>query len=265
MTGASEQSPEGSVEQDLLIEIEAGVARLTMNRPDVLNALTAAHFDQLTATFDRLSRDDEVRVIVLTGAGKAFSAGGDLKTLNREVLLETAHANARTAAAMRGCLKPVIAEVNGDAVGGGNELVILADMAVAAESARLGQAGTRLGWAPIIGGTTFLSMSVGDKRAREITFFSKVVPAAVAEEWGWVNRVVPDDRLRAEVDEWCRELILRSPGGLRLAKSTANVWWDMSITAMMAGLAQMEAGVTDETITAGKQAFFEKRPAEWPR
>ncbi|MQA92020.1 MAG: hypothetical protein GEU90_17650 [Gemmatimonas sp.] len=218
-------------DEDLLVEIGDGVGRVTMNRPETLNALTAGHFDQLTRAFECLGRAEEVRVVVLTGAGRAFSAGGDLSTLTRAVLIETATAALHTAISIRRCPKPVVAEVNGDAIGGGNEFV-LADIAVAAISARLGQAGTRLGWAPVVGGSNFLSMSIGDKRAREVVLLSKIVPAVDALEWGWINEVVPADELRSATDTWCRDLILKSPDGLRLAKTSSNLWWDLSFASM---------------------------------
>jgi 2-ketocyclohexanecarboxyl-CoA hydrolase len=249
---------------DLLVDVSSGVARITLNRPENLNALSSAHFRQLCRAFERVGWRDDVRVIVLTGAGRAFSAGGDLTTLSRAAVIESANASLHTVLTIRRCPKPVIAMVNGDAIGGGNEVVIACDLAIAAEEARLGQAGTRLGWAPVIGGTNYLSMSIGDKRAREVVFLSKIVPAAVALSWGWVNAVVPRRDLETVTQNWCDELILRSPDGLRLAKAASNIWWDLSLASMSPGIALIESGLRDEVVAEGISAFFEKRNPVWP-
>jgi enoyl-CoA hydratase/carnithine racemase len=250
--------------EDLLVEIKDRVAWLTMNRPEQLNPLSEAHFRQLGAAVYDVGWLKDVDVIVLTGAGRAFSAGGDLRTLTKDVVIQTGNQAIQAFMAMRRCPKPIVAMVNGDAIGGGNELVIVCDLAIAADSARLGQSGTKLGWAPVAGGTNFLAMSIGDKRSREITFLSKIVSAQVAYQWGWINDVVPKEELEAATGRWCDELKARSPGGLRLAKTTANIWWDLAFTSMSSGLAMMDAGLTQETLAEGISAFFEKRPPDWP-
>lgn len=250
-------------ESDLLVDVTSAVGTLTLNRPEVLNPLSAAHLRQLSAAIYSLGQRDDVRVIVLTGAGRAFSAGGDLRILTRDVVVDAAHWMIETLSVMRTCPKPIIAKVNGDAVGGGNELVIGCDLAVAASSARLGHAGTRLGWAPIAGGTNFLSMSVGDKRSREITFLSKVVTAETAHEWGWINEVVDPSRLDEATARWCQELVERSPRGLRLAKASANFWWDLAYPSMTSGLALLDSILTGESVSEGVAAFMERRPPVW--
>ena len=151
--------------EHLLVDTDGSTAVITFNRPEALNPLSAAHLRQLANTVQEVSRRREVRTIVLTGAGHAFCAGGDLRTLNRDVVVEAGQAMLQALSAMRRCRQPVIAMVNGDAIGGGNEIVIACDLAIAAESARLGQAGTRLGWAPIAGATNFFAQQVGDKQS----------------------------------------------------------------------------------------------------
>ena len=249
--------------EDLLIAVEDGIAWVRMNRPDVLNALTVGHFRQLTDAFYDVGWRRDVGVVVLTGAGRAFCAGGDVSTLDKDVVVEAGKYALFACLAIRRCPKPVIAMVNGDAVGGGNELVIACDLAVAAESARLGQAGTRLGWAPVVGATNFLSMIVGDKRAREIVFLSRIVPARTALEWGWVNEVVPDDELEGATRRWCDELLARAPEGLHLAKATSNFWWDLSYAAMSGGLSMLQMGISPEAVDEGTRAFLQRRPADW--
>lgn len=257
-------APSEALPEHLTVEVADRVATLTFNRPEALNPLSAAHLRQLGTSVHAVSARADVGVIVLTGAGRAFSAGGDLRTLTKDVVVESGHAMLETLLAIRRSPKPVIARVNGDAIGGGNEIVIACDLAVAATSARLGQAGTRLGWAPIAGATNFLGMTIGDKRSREIAFLSKIVPASTAHEWGWINQVVADDELDAALARWCGDLLERSPHGLRLAKATANFWWDIAYASMASGLAMMASGLTDPMVAEGVSAFFEKRTPAWP-
>jgi len=269
MSTADERSGLGEVPvaqpEDLLAKVEGGVAWLTMNRPQVLNALSFAHFRQLADALYDVGWRRDVGVVVLTGAGKAFCAGGDVSTLTKETLVDAGKWALVACLAIRRCPRPVIAMVNGDAIGGGNELVIACDFAVAAESARLGQAGTRLGWAPVVGASNFLSMSVGDKRAREIVFLSKIVPARTAAEWGWINEVVPDQDIMTATQRWCTELLARSPTGLQLAKASSNFWWDLSYAAMSSGLSMLDMGIDPEVVAEGTRAFLERRPADWGR
>jgi 2-ketocyclohexanecarboxyl-CoA hydrolase len=250
-------------DDDLLVSVDGGVARITLNRPDVLNALSAAHFRQLTAAIHDVSSRAGVGVVVLTGAGRAFSAGGDLRTLSKDVLVDTTKYAIQTLLAIRQCPRPVVAVVNGDAVAGGNELVIACDLAIASSSARLGHAGTRLGWAPILGATNVFTTQVGEKRAKEIVFLSKLVPAATALEWGWVNEVVEPSELEAAEKHWCDELLARSPEGLQLAKSSANFWWDLAYASMASSMSMLSLGVSPEAAMEGINAFQERRPADW--
>jgi enoyl-CoA hydratase/carnithine racemase len=259
----AEAGQHDALAEDLLVRVEDGVAWLTMNRPDVLNALTVAHFRQLADAFYDVGWRPDVGAVVLTGAGRAFCAGGDVSQLDKDVVVDSGKWALVACLAIRRCPRPVIAMINGDAVGGGNELVIACDLAIAAESARLGQAGTRLGWAPVVGATNFLSMQVGDKRAREIVFLSKIVPARTALEWGWINEVVGAEELEATTRRWCADLLARAPEGLHLAKATSNFWWDLSYAAMSSGLSMLHMGVSPDAVTEGTRAFTERRPADW--
>lgn len=249
--------------EDLLVEVKDGVAKLTMNRPDVLNALSAAHFRQLTdAVYDVGWRKD-VGVVVLTGAGRAFCAGGDLRTLTKDIVVETGKWALQTLMALRRCPKPVLAVINGDAVGGGNELVIACDLAIASSKARLGQAGTRLGWAPVVGATNVFPLQIGEKRAKEIVFLSKIVPAEKALEWGWINEVVAPEELADAEARWCEQLLAMAPEGLHLAKVGANYWWDLAYTSMSGGLSMLHMGVSPDAAQEGISAFLEKRKPDW--
>ena len=251
--------------EDLLVDVADGVAWLKMNRPKVYNALSAGHFKQMTEALHDVGWRRDVGAVVLTGTEGVFSAGGDVRTLNKDTLVETINWALYTFTAIRRCPKPVIAMINGDAIGGGNELVIACDFAIAARSARLGQGGTKLGWAPVVGGTNFLGMSIGDKRARAITFLSRIVPATTAAEWGWINEVVDDEELEATTRRWCDEILARSPQGLQLAKVTANFWWDLAFPSMTGGLSMIDMGVSPEAVAEGTSAFLERRPPDWNR
>jgi enoyl-CoA hydratase/carnithine racemase len=250
-------------DDDLLVTVKDGVARITLNRPEVLNALSAAHFRQLTAAILDVGWRPEVGVVVLTGAGRAFSAGGDLRTLSKDVLVHTTKFAVQTLMAIRQCPRPVVAVLNGDAVAGGNELVIACDFAIASSSARLGHAGTRLGWAPILGATNVFTTQIGEKRANEIVYLSKIVPAATALEWGWINEVVDPADLGAAEKRWCDELLAKSPEGLQLAKASSNFWWDLAYASMAPSMAMLHMGVTPEAADEGIRAFQERRPADW--
>lgn len=264
MTPVDVQDAEARADH-LLVEVKDGVAWLRMNRPEVLNALSANHFRQLTEALHDVGWREDVGVVVLTGTGKVFCAGGDVRTIDKDALVKIGNYALQTLLCIVRCPKPVIAMVNGDAIGGGNELVIACDFAVAARSARLGQGGTKLGWAPVLGGTNFLAMSIGDKRSKAITYLSRIVSATTAEEWGWVNETVDDDELEAATLRWCDEILARAPEGLHLAKVTANHWWDVCYPSISSGLSMIHMGVSEDAITEGTSAFLERRRPDWSK
>ncbi|MBI2162465.1 MAG: enoyl-CoA hydratase/isomerase family protein [Candidatus Rokubacteria bacterium] len=194
--------------KDILYETKDHVARITINRPKQYNAFTGDTLKELTLAFEDAGGDDEVGVVVLTGAGdKAFCAGGDVNWekeggLERQVLEPyTLHLTVSR------CAKPVIARVNGYAVGGGNHLQYFCDFTVAAEHAIFGQNGPRVGspaGGPIV---SYLARIVGHKRAREMWMLCRRYTAKQALDWGLVNAVVPMAELDAEVGRWCEELL----------------------------------------------------------
>lgn len=248
---------------DLLLEVADGAGWITLNRPDVLNALGPWQWSRLADIVDDLGLRKDVHTLVITGAGKAFSAGGDVRVLDKAGMVETGTYVLRALTAIRRCPKPVIAMVNGAAVGGGNEIVIACDFAIAARSARLGQAGTLIGACPVVGGTNMLALQIGEKRARQVVFFSEKVNAAQAYEWGWINEVVDDDQLRDTTMVWIARLARLHPQSLRVAKSTSNVWWDQSYGAMVHGLELIGMGVAEESVAEGRAAFLERRQPEF--
>ena len=161
--------------------------------------------------------------------------------------------------------QPVIAAVNGIAAGGGNELVVACDLAIAVESAQLGQTGVKIGSAPVLGGTNLLAISVGEKRAKEVAFLCRRYPARRALELGWINSVVPDDGLVAAVDDMVGELARMSPRYLEIAKTSSNVWWNACRDNYTASLGMLVQAIGSADMREGANAFLEKRRPNFPR
>jgi naphthoate synthase/2-ketocyclohexanecarboxyl-CoA hydrolase len=249
--------------QDILYSVEKNVARITINRPEVRNAFREETLDELILAFRQAEKDPEVGVIVLTGAGeKAFCAGGDIAWEDASNSAATHQLSRRTtmlSMIMRTCGKPVIARVNGYAVGGGNELQLICDLTVASENAKFGQSGPKMGSVPIWWGTQMLPRLVGDKKAREIVMLCEQYSAADAERMGWINKVVPADELDAAVDEWCERLLTLSPQALRVAKLSLNADTDQMWGSVFQGY-QMISFIHDtDEFHEGTQAFLQKR------
>lgn len=206
---------------------ERGVATLTLNRPEKLNALNWELLDALQQTLDTTAGDPTVRCVVLVGAGeRAFSAGADLREL-RDLTLETAREWARRGHRLFNRLamlpQPVVAAIRGYALGGGMEMVLACDLRIAAEDARLGLPEVSRGWLPAWGGLRRLPAIVGAARAREVALLGEPVDAATALAWGLVQRVVPSGRLAEETAALAERLSGLSPGAVRRAKAALAV------------------------------------------
>lgn len=212
---------------DVTYEVDRGLAWITINRPDVYNAFRGRTVDELIRCFKAAWADRDVGVVAITGTGdKAFCAGGDQRqraetgdygpTENGLFEVETLHR------VIRDLPKPVIAAVNGVAVGGGHVLHVLCDLTIAAESARFGQAGPRVGSFDAGFGSAYLARILGEKRAREVWYLCRLYDAATMESWGLVNRVVPDAELRDEVRRWADEMLDKSPTALKVLKHSFN-------------------------------------------
>ncbi|MBV7483189.1 enoyl-CoA hydratase-related protein [Bordetella sp. BOR01] len=248
--------------RDVLYEEQDGVATVTLNRPDSLNAIRVGMYEELTDAIHRAGWNRAIGVIVLTGAGtRAFCVGGDTSDTKSErssqgitgVPLDRLHA------AIRDVPKPVIAKVRGYAIGGGNVLATLCDLTIAAQSAVFGQVEPRVGSVDTGFGTAYLSRVVGEKRAREMWFLCRRYSAEQAERMGLVNVVVADESLDAEVARWCSEILTMSPTAIAIAKASFNADSDgiKGISAM--GLHAVALYYpTDEAKEAGK-SFREKR------
>jgi 2-ketocyclohexanecarboxyl-CoA hydrolase len=251
---------------DILYHANDGIARITINRPSKYNAFRGQTCEEMIAALNRAGWDDDIGVIVLTGVGdKAFCTGGD----------QSAHDGGYDGRGMIGLPieelqslirevpKPVIARVNGFAIGGGNVLVTCCDLAIASETAQFGQVGPKVGSVDPGFGTAYLSRVVGEKKAREIWFLCRRYSARQALEMGLVNCVVPPEDLDAEVERWCQEILALSPTALAIAKRSFNA--DSDSIRGIGGLGMQALKMYYDTAEAkeGVAAFREKRPARF--
>ncbi|MCC6766103.1 MAG: enoyl-CoA hydratase/isomerase family protein [Deltaproteobacteria bacterium] len=199
-------------------ELQGGVARITINKPDKLNTMTLHTVDEMFRAFYDANHDPTIGVLVIAGAGKHFGAGGDV-AWERWGLREAFYNRYPHNRLIRLSRKPVIAQVQGYCLGGHNHMAYVCDFTIAADNAIFGQAGPRVS-SPADGYfVPFLTKVVGHKKAREMWMLCRRYPALEALEMGLVNRVVPPERLEAEVDQWCNELFLASPGCLEVLKA----------------------------------------------
>lgn len=255
--------------EDVLYSKERGVATIRINRPQVYNAFRNQTLDELADCFEDANRDEAVGVIVLgSTGGKAFCTGGDVKEEDGfDPVKGRAHHRRliRLAEAIRNGGKPVIAAVQGYCLGGGNSLQLLCDMTIATEGSRFGQVGPKMGSSPLWWSTQLLPRLVGEKRAREIVFMCRQYSAAEALQMGWINKVVPDDQLEAEVASWCEQLLEKSPQALRIAKMSLNYESDQLWSSVIHGLGLLAFAHGTPEFHEGTAAFLEKRKPDWNR
>jgi enoyl-CoA hydratase len=255
-------------EGTLLLEKSDGIALITINNPKVLNALTVAAYLEFETLLGELEADDAVRVVLLTGAGeKAFVAGGDIRYLDSlgvEGAREFALLAQRVYARIEGFPKPVIAVVNGYALGAGCELVMACDLRIAAETAKLGQPEVKLGIIPGFAGTQRLARLVGKGRAKELIFTGEMIDAREAWRIGLVNRVVPADQLLAEARAVAAKMIDKSASAIRIAKDAIENGLEMDFARASRYEADLFAlCFATEDAREGLKAFVEKRPAKF--
>ena len=253
--------------EDIIYETGDGRATITINRPERLNAFRMQTIIEMGEAFERAADDESVGVVILTGAGeRAFCVGGDVADPTRTAA-EKRHLHTlshRVANAIRNNGKPVIAKVRGYCIGGGNELNVMCDLTLSGESGRFGQAGPKIGAAPLWWGCQLMPAVVGEKKAREILFLTRQYDAYEALEMGLINKVVPDADLDALVDEWCDDILRRSPQGLRLAKIAMNTATDALYSSVQHGLELVALNhVYGPEPKEGIASFQEKRPADW--
>jgi naphthoate synthase len=255
---------------DVSYQVERGLAWITIDRPERYNAFRGRTIDELILAFKTAWADPAVGVLALTGAGdKAFCAGGDQKqrqetgdygpTETGLFEVETLHR------VIRDVPKPVIAAVNGVAIGGGHVLHVLCDLTIAAADARFGQAGPRVGSFDAGFGSAYLARIIGEKRAREVWYLCRQYDAATMERWGLVNTVVPGTELRSEVRRWADEMLAMSPTALRVLKHSFNA--DSESVAGIGSMAfdSLELFVQTPEAREGVEAFGEKRPPDFSK
>ncbi|MDQ2177258.1 1,4-dihydroxy-2-naphthoyl-CoA synthase [Marinifilum sp. D714] len=256
--------------EDIKFEFFEGIAKITINRPEVYNAFRPqTNFDMLDA-MDICRERSDIGVIVLTGTGdKAFCSGGDQNVKGVGGYIDE-HGVPRLNVldlhkAIRSMPKPVIAMVNGYAIGGGHVLHVVCDLTIASENAKFGQTGPKVGSFDAGFGSNYLARHVGQKKAREIWFLCKQYTAKEAEEMGMVNTVVPLEKLEDETVEWCKTIMMRSPMAIRMIKRGLNAELDGQRGLMeFAGDATMMYYLMEEA-QEGKNAFLEKRDPEFQK
>ena len=256
--------------EEIIYEKENGVARITINRPEKYNACTSLTLLELNKALTDAWVDAAVGVVVFTGAGeKAFCTGGDQSIRDKSGYAGTIAALPvevgwqTVSHLIRSIPKPVIARVNGYAIGGGHVFQVVCDLSIAAETAKLGQAGPKVGSFDPGYGTGDLVRAVGLKKAKEIWYMCRLYTAHEALDMGLVNAVVPLDQLDGEVDQWCQELMEKSPTALKMLKYAFHAETDgvAGITNLGVGGLSLYYG-TDESLE-GRNAFMERRKPDF--
>jgi enoyl-CoA hydratase len=248
----------------IIYEKSEGVATITLNRPEALNAFSKEVVDEILQALENVRNDESVRVVILTGAGeKAFSAGADIKAMkgmNALKARELSLMGEKLCGALENLEKPVIAAINGYALGGGLEVAMACDLRIAVENARMGQTEVNIGLIPGWGGTQRLTRLIGKTKAKELVFSGKIVDAKTAEQLGILNLVVPTDKFRETVRQFALELAQKAPVALKVAKALINKGADISLDAALA-LEREGFGVvaSTEDLQEGVSAFTEKR------
>ena len=256
---------------DITYEVdESAAAIITINRPDRYNAFRGRTVEEMIGAFRAAWADHDVRSVILTGAGdKAFCSGGDVKQRAEtgdygptdSGMFEILYLQKL----IRDIPKPVIAAVNGVAVGGGHVLHVICDVSIAAETARFGQAGPRVGSFDAGFGSAFLSRVVGEKKAREIWFWCRQYSAAEALEMGLVNKVVPLEELLPEAKRWAEELKVLSPTAIKVLKHSFNADTDHQIGLTHMAMSALDLFAPSPEGMEGAKAFAEKRPPEFDK
>ena len=258
---------------DIEYHVAEGIAKITINRPEVRNAFRPQTLFELANAFDRARDDDEIGVIILTGKGdKAFCSGGDQRIRGDDGYIgddEVAHKGIGRLNVLdlqvqiRRTPKPVVAMIAGYAVGGGHVLHVVCDLSIAAENARFQQTGPKVGSFDGGYGSGLLARHIGQKRAREIWFLCRQYDAQTALQWGLVNAVVPIEDLEVETVQWCREMLQHSPLALRMLKASLNAADDG-----LAGIQQLAGDATllfymSEEAQEGRDAYVAKRKPDF--
>lgn len=262
---------ESAAETVVLFEQSDGIATMTLNRPDKLNALNYAIVDRLSALLDEIEQDDSTRVVILTGAGRAFSAGADIAEFSGSVrrgvetaLREFVHRGQALTARIEAFPKPIIAAVNGLAFGGGCEIMEATALAIASERATFAKPEIRLGMPPTFGGTQRLPRLVGRKRALKMLLDAESIAAEEAQAFGLINDVVPHDQLLPVAKKLAARIMQWSPVAVTACLRAATRGLNVSIQEGLAIEASQFAVVAaTQDLREGTAAFLQKRPARF--
>ncbi|MFN9501833.1 MAG: 1,4-dihydroxy-2-naphthoyl-CoA synthase [Chryseotalea sp.] len=256
--------------KEILLHQYNGIARISINRPHVHNAFTPLTVQEMIDAMHWCRENVDIRVVVLTGeGGKAFCSGGDQSVRGHGGYVgadATPRLNVLDLQKMiRSIPKPVVAAVAGWAIGGGHVLHVVCDLTIAAENARFGQTGPKVGSFDVGFGASYLARIVGQKKAREIWYLCDQYDAKEALDMGLVNKVVPLEMLEETYVEWCKKMIAKSPIALRMLKSSFNAELDGQ-----AGIQELAGNATllyylSEEAKEGKNAFLEKREPDWSK
>ena len=248
----------------IIYEKSEGIATITLNRPEALNAFSKEVVNEVLQALEDVKTDGNVRVVVLTGVGeKAFSAGADIKEMKGFTALKARALSLmgeKLCSALENLEKPVVAAINGYALGGGLEVAMSCDLRIASERARMGQTEINIGLIPGWGGTQRLTRLIGRTKEKELVFTGKMIDAKTAEQLGIVNMVFPAEGFREKVRQFAKELAAKAPVALRVAKALINKGADMSLDSAIA-LEREGFGVVGSTedLQEGVSAFTEKR------
>jgi naphthoate synthase len=255
---------------DIRYETADGIAKITIDRPEVRNAFRPLTTRELIQAFDVARDDPTIGVVILTGEGSlAFSSGGDQSIRGDDGYVDDQGIGRLNVLDLQVQIRrmptPVVAMVAGFAIGGGHVLHLCCDLTIAADNARFGQTGPRVGSFDGGYGINLLARQIGEKRAKEIWFLCRQYDAATALDWGLVNAVVPLDELEAETVRWCREMLAMSPLALRLLKAGSNAGTDG-----LAGVQQLAGDATllyymSEEAQEGRDAYVSKRAPDFSR
>lgn len=252
--------------EDIKYEVKKGAAWITIDRPEVYNAFRGQTVEELIHAFNAAAWNNDIGVIVLTGSGdKAFCTGGDQSAHDGQydgrgtigLPIEELQS------LLRDIAKPIIARVQGFAIGGGNVLATICDMTIASEKAQFGQVGPKVGSVDPGFGTAYLARVIGEKKAREMWYMCRRYKADEAERMGLVNIVVPHDELDATVEEWCAELMARSPTALAIAKRSFNLDSENIRAISGFGMQALKMYYATEESKEGVTAFNEKRAPDF--
>ncbi len=248
----------------IIYEKGEGIATITLNRPEALNAFSREVVEEILHALEDVRNDENVRVVVLTGAGeKAFSAGADIKSMIGMTVLkarELSLMGEKLCLALENLEKPVIAALNGYALGGGLEVAMSCDLRIASENARMGQTEINIGLIPGWGGTQRLTRLIGRTKAKELVFTGRMIDAKTAEQLGIINMTVPQDKFKETVRQFALDLVSKAPVAIRVAKALINKGADISLDSALA-LEREGFGVvaSTEDLKEGVSAFTEKR------